>query len=78
MITVSFGFFLLRHLQIPITQTEHEIDKKFYLLFEADEIAFDIKYAVSMEAPQILNYLHSNLIFQRKIAIFWDFDGRIM
>ena len=40
-----------RHLQIPITQKVHERDENFFLLFEADEIAFDIKYAVCTEAP---------------------------
>ena len=33
----------------------HERDEKFFLLFKADEIAFDIKYVVSIEAPKILN-----------------------
>ena len=28
--------------------------KIFFLLFEADEIAIDIKYVASMEAPEIL------------------------
>ena len=46
----SFGFFLSRHLQSSITQKLHERDENFCLLFEADEIAFDIKYVVSMEA----------------------------
>ena len=50
-LTLSFGFFLSRHLQSQITQKVHERDEKFCLLFEADEIAFDIKYVVFMEAP---------------------------
>ena len=40
-----------RHLQSPITQKLHERDENFFLLFEADEVAFDVKYVVSMEAP---------------------------
>ena len=48
--TLTFGFFLSRHLQIPITQKVLERDENFSLLFEADEIAFDIKDVVSMEA----------------------------
>ena len=55
LITLSFGFFLSRPLQSAITQKVLERDEKFFLLFEADEIAFDIKYAVSMEAPYILD-----------------------
>ena len=51
LITLSFGFFLSRPLQIPITQKVLERDEKIFLLFEADEIAFDIKYVVFMEAP---------------------------
>ena len=46
-----FDFFLSHHLQNPITQKVHGRDEKFYLLFEADEIAFDFKFVVSMEAP---------------------------
>ena len=49
--TLSFGFFLSRHLQSPITQKLHERDENFFLLFKADEIAFDINNVVSMEAP---------------------------
>ena len=51
LITLSFGFFLSRHLQSPITQKLHERDENFFLQFEADEIAFNLKYVVSMEAP---------------------------
>ena len=49
--TLSFGFILLRSLQSPITQKVLKRDKKFFHLFEADEIILDIKYVVSMEAP---------------------------
>ena len=49
-ITLSFGFFVSRSLQSPITHKVLERDEKFFLLFKADEIAFDIKYVVSMEA----------------------------
>ena len=78
MIILSFGFFLSRHLQTPITQKLHERDENFFLLFEADEIAFDIKYVVSMEAYKILNYLHLNLKNNEKNTIFWGFGGHIM
>ena len=48
---LSFGFFLSRHLQSPITQKIHERGENFFFLFEADEIALKTKYVVSMEAP---------------------------
>ena len=35
----------------PITRKVFKRDENFFLLFKADEIAFDIKYVVSMEAP---------------------------
>ena len=49
--TLSFSFFLSRHLQSPITQKVPERGEKIFLLFKADEIALDSKYVVSMEAP---------------------------
>ena len=71
--TLSFGFFLSRHLQSLITQKLHERDEIFFLLFEDDEIAFDVKYVVSMEAPYILNYLHLNLKNNEKKHDFLGF-----
>ena len=47
---LSFCIFLSHHLQSPITQKKLEKDEKFFLLFKADEIAFAIKYVVSVEA----------------------------
>ena len=76
--TLSFSFFLSRYLQSPITRKILERDEIFFLLFEADEIAFDIKYVVSMKAPYILNKLHSILENNEKTAIFRDFGGHIM
>ena len=51
LITLSFGFFLSRHLQSLIIQKVHERDENFFLLFETDLIAFEVKYVVSMEVP---------------------------
>ena len=48
--TLSVGFFLSRNLQSPITQKVDESDENFFHQFEADEIAFDIKYVVFLEA----------------------------
>ena len=45
LITLSFGIFLSRHLQSPITHKVLEIEEKFFLLFKADEISFNIKYS---------------------------------
>ena len=45
------NFFLSHHLQSPITRKIHERGENFFLLFEADEITFDINNVVSMEAP---------------------------
>ena len=51
LITLAFGFFLSHSLQSPITGKVLERDEKNFLLFKADEIAFDINNVVSMEAP---------------------------
>ena len=40
-----------RHLQSLIAQKVFERDEKFFLLFKADEIAFDINNVVTTEAP---------------------------
>ena len=47
MTTLIFAIFLSRLIQSQMTQKLQEEDLKFYIFFEADEIAFKIIYLAS-------------------------------
>ena len=49
LVTLFFNNFLSRPLQSPISQKLFDGNKKFFLPFEAYEIAFNIKYFFSIE-----------------------------
>ena len=55
LITLSFGFFLSRHLQSPITQKVLERYENFFLLFEADEMGSFFGKRIKKNSPVLLS-----------------------